>query len=123
MTKYNHNNLSDEELVNRFATAAKQMGAAVLDSRTRQANRIFDIMWSIDATLRSRGKEARLKLLPLLDDKDRFVRYYAAKKLLGVVPDKARAEIERNGKYTFDAICGDAGMTLYNLDSGVFKPD
>jgi hypothetical protein len=123
MTGYNHGNLSDEELVDCFATATKQMGAAVLDSETGEANRIFDVMWSIDATLRSRGKDARLKLLPLLDDKDRFVRYYAAKKLLGLVPDKARAEIERNGRYTFDAICGDAGMTLDALDAGIFKPD
>jgi hypothetical protein len=123
MTRHNLDALSDEELVTRFAEAAKQRGAAVLDSATRRANRIFRHMWSINNELRFRGKAARLKLIPLLDDKDRFVRYYAAKHLLSLVPDRARAEIERNAKYTYDAICGDAGMTLYNLDTGVFKPD
>jgi len=115
--------LDDKELIERFLIAAKQMGMAVLDSEVRKANRVFQILWDIDLLLRSRGREARLKLLPLLDDKDRFVRYYAAIKLLGLVPDRARAIIEWIHKYWFDALAGDAGMTLHNLDTGVFKPD
>ncbi len=81
------------------------------------------MMWDIDLVLRSRGKEARLTLLPLLNHENRFVRYYAAKKLLGLVPDHARAIIEWNQKYGFDALAFDAGMTLHNLDTGFYKPD
>jgi hypothetical protein len=66
---------------------------------------------------------ARLKLVPLLDDKDRFVRYYTAGKLLGVVPDRARPIIEWNGKYWFDAIAGDARGLLREFDAGEYTPD
>jgi hypothetical protein len=80
-------------------------------------------MDAIDSILRARGVDARNELLPLLEDKDRFVQYFAAKRLLGIAPDRARAIIEWNHKHWFDAIAFDAGMTLSNLDSGVFKPD
>jgi hypothetical protein len=115
--------LESEELVKQFAEAAKKMAAAVLNSETQDTNRIFRHMEAIDVLLRSRGREARLLLTSFLDDDDRFVRYYAAQYLLGLVPDRARAIIEWNYKYGFDAIAFDAGMTLYNLDTGVFKPD
>ena len=90
MTNHKLAALDNEELINRFAIAAKQMGAAVLDSEVHKANRIFQVMGDIDLVLRSRGTEARLMLVPLLDDKDRFVRYYTARKLLALVPDRAR---------------------------------
>jgi hypothetical protein len=117
------NALADDELIRRFSTAAKEMAAAVLDSDTNQANLKFQIMWDIDFALRSRGRDARLKLLPLLDEKDRFVRYYAAKKLLGLLPDRARSIIEWNAKYGFDAIAGDANGLLRAFDSGQYHPD
>jgi hypothetical protein len=59
----------------------------------------------------------------LLDEKDRFVRYYAAKKLLALVPDRARSVIAWNAKYGFDAIAGDANGLLRAFDTGEYKPD
>jgi hypothetical protein len=115
--------LTDDELVKIFALAAKRRGLAVLDSETRQANKMFDRMRSVDAVLRTRGLEARMRLVPLLDHDDRFIRYYAALYLLAVVPARARAIIEWNHKYWFDALAGDAGMTLQNLDTGIYRPD
>jgi Domain of unknown function (DUF2019) len=82
--------LTDDELIGRFSAAARQMGVAVLDLEPGRANRQFRMMRDIDSALRSRGSEAYLKLLALLDEKDRFVRYYAAKRLLGVAPARAR---------------------------------
>ena len=117
------NDLTDEELIERFIEAATDMGTAVLDSAVGRANASFQTMWDIDLTLRCRGRSARLKMLPLLNSKDRFVRYYAAKKLLGLVPERARAEIERNAKYGFDAIAGDAAGLVRAFDSGEYKPD
>jgi len=80
-------------------------------------------MEAIDSVLRRRGVESRIKLVVLLDDKNRFVRYYAAEYLLGLVPDRARAVIEWNAKYGFDAIAGDARGLLRALDTGQYKPD
>jgi hypothetical protein len=115
--------LTNDELVQAFVRLAKQMGAAVLDSETRRFNRMFPGMQAIDRELRSRGRDARMALCPLLEDQDRFVRYYAAKKLLGLVPDRARTVIEDIAKIKYDALTFDAGMCLYALDEGIFKPD
>jgi hypothetical protein len=62
-------------------------------------------------------------MLSLLNHENRFVRYYAAKKLLGLVPDRARAVIAWNAEYGFDAIAGDARGLLRAFDSGEYKPD
>ena len=115
--------LTIDQLIQDFAQLAQQMGTAVLDSETGRFNRMFPRMEAIDRELRSRGREARMALSPLLDDKNRFVRYYAAKYLLGLVPDSARRVIEEIARFKFDALCGDAGMCLYALDKGIFKPD
>jgi hypothetical protein len=121
--QFDLNGVRQDELINRFIAAAKQMGEAVLDSEVRKANRIYRYMRAIDLELRSRGTSARLQLEPLLEHEDRFVRYYAAKKLLALIPGRARAILEWNHKYGFDALAGDAGMTLHHLDTGFYKPD
>jgi hypothetical protein len=115
--------LSDAQLVEKFAVLARRAGSAVLDSEVREASRAIRSMWAIDDVLRSRGREARHQLVPLLDAKDRFVRYYAAKRLLGLAPERARAVIEWNAKYWFDAIAGDARGLLRSFDTGKYKPD
>lgn len=116
-------NMTVPELVTEFVVAARERGAAVVDSRTSQANRVFAKMRQIDSILRARGQKARLALEPLLESKDRFVRYYAAIYLLGAAPEKARRVIEEIAQPNFDALSGDAGMILLSLENGVFKPD
>jgi hypothetical protein len=64
--------LSPDELVDRFAAAATRRGEAVLDLNSQQANVFFDRLLAIDGELRSRGREARLKLAPLLRSPGRF---------------------------------------------------
>jgi hypothetical protein len=123
MKKLELDKLSDDELIVSFSAASKEMGSAILNSEMRRANKTFRYMEEIDHVLRSRGKDARLKLEPLLDDQDRFVRYYAAEYLLGLVPHRARSVLEWNAKCAGDALAGDASMTLHNLDTGVYKPD
>jgi hypothetical protein len=123
MKQLNLNNLTDDELVERFIKAAKEQGYAVLDSEVRRANRMFHFIRAIDSLLRERGTKSRENLLPLLEHKDRFVRYYAAQALLGLVPERARAVIEWNAKYGFDAIAGDANGLLRAFDTGEYKPD
>jgi hypothetical protein len=112
-----------EQLVARFIEVAQKMGAAVLDSETQRFNRLFPQMEAIDQELRARGREARMALSPLLENGDRFVRYYAAKYMIGLLPGRARSVIEEVAKYKYDALCGDAAMCLYALDKGISKPD
>ena len=123
MRKLDLVHLTNAELANRFAEAAKKRGRAIREGEVRDANRMYHYMDAIHSILRSRGLTARQELLPLLDGEDRYVQYYTAIQLLGVVPDRAREIIESNHKYWSDAIAFDAGMILYNLDIGVFRPD
>lgn len=115
--------LNDSELVDRFAELARQAGAAVLYCQVTRANRAILGMWTIRELLRSRGREAREQLVVLLDDQNRLVRYYAAKALLGLVPERARAEIEWNANNRSDAITGDARGLLRAFDTGEYRPD
>jgi hypothetical protein len=111
---------SDEKLVERFRVAAHDLGEAVTTwmPAVGLTNRLFEIK----AALRARGKEARLKLAPLLGSNDRFVRYYAAKELYGLLPELCRPIIEENSR-SLDALRGDAGMHLRAIDTGFYKPD
>ncbi len=72
--------------------------------------------------MKSRGDEFRKKLIPLLDDTDRIIKYYVARELLALVPERSRQIIEDNSRQG-DAIVGDAGMLLYFIDSGIYTPE
>ena len=121
--KINLSDINDHDLIERFIVVARRMGTAVLDSEIREVNRMYHYMRAIDSELRARGKDARLKLEPLLSHKDRFVQYYAAQKLIGLMPDRARSVLEWNHKNGFDALAGDAGTMLHYIDTGFYKPD
>jgi len=71
--------------------------------------------------MRRRGYQFRIKLAPLLEDKDRFVQYYAARQLLAIMPERSRRIIEENAKQG-DALAGHAGMLLHTIDSGIYRP-
>ncbi len=123
MNRRNGEELRDAALVEGFASVAKERGAAVLDCDPGCANKAFARMGAIVDLLRSRGRESRLRLLMLLDDPDRLVRYYAAKHLLGIARERARVVLEENSKFWFDPIAADARGTLHMLDSGEYNPD
>ena len=80
-------------------------------------------MNDVDQELRRRGLEARLALLKLFDHPNMQVRLKAAKRTLGVAPEKARHVIEEIKKSQSFPQALEAGMTLRNLEAGVFKPD
>jgi hypothetical protein len=80
----------------------------------------------MDATekeLRRRGREARLALLRLYDHPNMQVRLNAAKRTLGIAPDAARRVLQAISDSKWQPQAMDAGMSLWNLDRGVFKPD
>jgi hypothetical protein len=121
MLKAHFKDLMDRELVREFIDAAQSLGVAqgASNSGIPEARRLV----AIDAELRARGRAARLRLLPILDEKDRVVRYYAAQRLLGIAPDRARGVIEETANCWFDSIAADARMTVRRLSSGGYKPD
>src|SRR5579864_1178435 len=69
--------LSDEELVEAFSPIAQRLGDIVVNWLPGGAKETR-LLFALEDEIRSRGREARLKLASLLHSDDRFVRYYAA---------------------------------------------
>ena len=109
--------------VDRFAEIGVDQDQALLYDEIGRFNKLFDQMHAVDNELRARGTQARLALLRLFDHPNMQVRLEAAKWSLGVAPEMARKVIQNIYDSKWYPQAGDAGMTLWNLDRGVFKPD
>jgi hypothetical protein len=115
--------LTVDQLVERFVAIGVAQDQALLYDEHKKFNRLFSEMNEVDQELRRRGPEARLALLRLFDHANMQVRLKAAKRTLGVVPEKARQVIEEIKKSQWFPQALEAGMTLWSLDEGIFKPD
>ncbi len=120
MITINLSDRDDAELIKDYASHAQRLGDAVVN--WLPANRMARKLLEIERILRARGQQSRLKLAPLLEHNNRFVRYYVAKELIGLIPMQSRNILEENAK-EFDAIAGDARGFLRSLDTGRYEPD
>ncbi len=111
------------ELAERFAEIGIAQDQAELMGEIGKFNSLYRQMDETEKELRRRGREARLALLRLYDHPNMQVRLNAAKRTLGVAPEAARKVIQEIYDSKWYPQAGDAGMTLSNLDRGVFKPD
>lgn len=120
-------------LVQRFMETAERLGHVMFElvspmdmpgreEYEAEATRLQDDLEIIDKELRSRGREARLALLPLYDHPSVEVQLSAAQSTLGVAPELARAKLEDIAKINWSQGYS-ARSTLGALDSGKFKPD
>jgi Domain of unknown function (DUF2019) len=123
MRRTNLKSMTIDQLVDRFAEIGIAQDDALWESKYAKFNRLFDRMNEVDLELRSRGLDARLALLRLYNHRNIQVRMKAATRTLAVAPVEARKLLEDISKSGFYPQAGDAGMTLFNLDEGVFKPD
>ena len=132
MTNRQYSEMSDEQLAQAFVEISIKQADAIGLRRVRTTNKLFEELRSVAETLRARGLAARNVLVPLLSysavpspfakDGTAQVRLNAAKELLAVVPDQARATLENIAAHGPSAQRGRAGMCLQLLDDGVFKP-
>ena len=120
MTRLSLKKISDPELEGEFIRRAKALGEVL--NLWLPAEKAAERLIEIEGEMKSRGYEFRKKLIPLLENADRIVQYYAARELLALVPERSRQIIEENSKQG-DAIAGDAGMLLYFIDSGIYKSE
>ncbi|HLY57584.1 MAG TPA: DUF2019 domain-containing protein [Stellaceae bacterium] len=114
--------LSIDELVGRFAEIGVAQDHVLLHEPISKFKPLYKQMESIENELRTRGRDARLALCRLYDHRNMQVRVIAAKATLAVAPEKAREALEAISKSNWYPQAGDAGMCLWNLDRGVFKP-
>jgi hypothetical protein len=119
----NFGELTLDQLIDRFAEIGVAQDQAELIGEMVKFNRLYGQMDVTEKELRRRGRDARLGLQRLYDHLNMQVRLNAAKRTLGVAPEAARKIIQAIYDSKWYPRAGDAGMTLLNLDSGVFKPD
>jgi hypothetical protein len=112
-----------DQLVERFAEIGVTQYSAEMGDDLRSVNRLFIEMHAVDKALRTRGTEARMALLRLYDHPNIQVRLQAAKCTVGIAPVAARKVIEAVSESGWFPQAGEAGITLRNLDEGIFKPD
>jgi hypothetical protein len=115
-------NLSADQLVTRFVALAIDQGVALLDHDTAKISRLY---WEIDAIeneLKARPGDLKSMLLPLYDHPDLQVCLKAAIATLAIAPQQARGQLEEIKAAKIQPQALDAGMTLWNLDQGIFKP-
>lgn len=110
------------QLVERFvAVTLAQDEALLLDEHTN-FKRLFEEMEAVKAELKSRDGDQRRALLRLYDHPNAQVRLKAVKATLAVAPDLARSALEAIANSKEYPQAGEAGMSLINLDRGIFKP-
>jgi hypothetical protein len=115
--------MTTDQLVTRFAEIGIAQDQAELMGEIGKFNSLYRQMDATEKELRRRGQAARLALLRLYEHPNMQVRLNAAKRTLGVAPESARKVIQAIYDSKWYPQAGDAGMTLSNLDRGIFKPD
>lgn len=114
--------LSTKELVERFAKIGVLQDEAERHSKIPKYNRLFSQMQAVVAELKKRDGDQRAALTSLYGHDNMQVRLAAAKATLAVTPREARKVLEYIANSGWFPQAGDAGMSLANLDRGIFKP-
>ncbi|HEY0330228.1 MAG TPA: DUF2019 domain-containing protein [Rhodopseudomonas sp.] len=114
--------MSVEARVARFAEIGLAQDAALLGAEYAKFRRLFDRMQQVSAELKRRPGDQRRALLVLYDHPNMQVRLKAAKHTLAVAPVEARLQLQAIAESKWFPQAGDAGMSLWNLERGVFKP-
>ena len=111
-----------DQLVERFVAIALEQDEAELMGDTHKFSPLFWQMEAVEEELKARPGDQRRVLLSLYDHSNAQVRVKAAKAALALAPQAARRTLQ----IVADSHCGsqslEAGMSLVNLDRGIFKP-
>jgi len=111
-----------EQLVAQFITIGLEQDLAIRKSNNAKFNRLFWQMEAVEEELKRRKDDQRQALVRLYNHPNTQVRLAAARATLAVAPDAARKTIEAIAESRDYPQAGDAGMTLVNLERGIFKP-
>jgi len=122
MKRTNLDEMTVDQLVERFAAMALDQDRALLRNEISRFNRLYDEMEAIKEDLRTRDGDQRRALLRLYDHPNAQVRLKAAKASLAVAPEAARRTLQAIVDSREYPQAGDAGMTLDDLDAGSFVP-
>lgn len=122
MSRTSLQGMSIEQLVQRFATLASEQDIKLLQNDIAATNRLFDKIQNVAIELKGRQGDQRRALMVLYDHPNMQVRLKAALNTLSVAPQAARKQLESIRESKWQPYAGDAGMSLRNLDNGIFRP-
>ncbi|MBZ0139548.1 MAG: DUF2019 domain-containing protein [Pseudorhodoplanes sp.] len=122
MNSINLTRMSVENLVDRFVAITLAQDKALLEDDYSKVAQLFRKMEAVKEELKGRRGDQRRALLPLLSHPNAQVRVKAAKATLALAPDAARRVLEAVAESGEQPQALEAGMSLWNLDRGVFKP-
>ena len=111
------------QLLERFTAIGIEQDQALLRRQYAKFNGLFEQMVAIEDELRARDGDQRRDLLSLYKHPNAQVRLNAIKATLAVAPDIARRALQALADSREYPQAGDAGMSLWNLEQGIFKPE
>jgi len=111
-----------DALVEHFAEFGVLQHQAELLGDDAAFNRLYDKIDRVKTELKNRDGDQRTALLRLYDHPNMQVRLNAAKWTLAVAPEAAREALEAIAASHHYPQAGDAGMSLFAIDEGIFKP-
>src|SRR3990172_2063462 len=114
--------MSVTQLVDRFVEICVAQGEALLDENLAKFSRLFAQMRAVVEELKARPGDQRRALFPLYEHPNLQVRLKAAKNTLAVAPDDARDVLRIIAESGEHPQAMEAGMSLWNLENGTFKP-
>jgi HEAT repeat protein len=110
------------QLVELFTGVALAQDEALLMNDIANATRLYWKLKKLEGELKARKTDERRALLKLYNHANMQVRLKAAKATLAVAPEAARQELQAIADSREYPQAGEAGMSLRNLDRGIFKP-
>jgi uncharacterized protein DUF2019 len=111
-----------DELIQRFAAIAIEQDRALLYSEIAKYNRLYDQLKAVEDELKGRSNDQRRALLHLYEHPNWQVRLMAAHATLAIEPKAGRGMLESIAASKHFPQAGDAGMSLSNLDRGIYRP-
>ncbi len=114
--------LAASELVDNFVQIAVRQDECLLANEIAKYNRLFRQMQDIVQELKSRPGDQRRALMALYDHPNMQARVKAAKATLAVAYSQARTVLEAIRDSGWQPQALDAGMSIRNLDKGIFRP-
>jgi ParB-like chromosome segregation protein Spo0J len=122
MKKVKLQDLSVKELIARFVDVGLAQDEALLYDELAKFSRLFEQMQEVVRELKRRPGDQRRALLDLYDHPNLQVRLKAAKNSLALAPEEGRRLLQAIADSREYPQAGEAGMSLDNLDLGIFKP-
>ncbi|WP_376988668.1 DUF2019 domain-containing protein [Bosea sp. R86505] len=114
--------LSNEEIVQRFEQLCIEQYDAMDREERGRVNRLIWRIHALEMELKSRPGDQRRLLRRFFGHSNMQVRLSAAHANLAIDYPAARREIQDIANSKWEAQCLDAGMTLINLDNGIYRP-